>query len=637
MKNRWIHLLIGAAMLSTVGLLATGQVDAATVLTPAQMKAQLTEQDIQEATPNKAETEKNTATNDDIGMPIEEGAGTPYARSRASYPNVNNYILQKNYQHPNVTKELHQFEMFGYKTDDGLPSGVAVHYTDNPTNFSARSEANYEINGGWQSAFVHTFIDASTILNIHNTSYGAWGSGAVGNKYFTQFEMVTARNFEDFAKTTSYSAWYTAYLLHQYNLTPSLAQAHNGVGTVWSHSNISTYLGGTDHTDPDAYFAKYGYDMNQFYAMVQHYYGQMNTNAGWLDGASASTTNIHVSGWHAATEAANKPYSYLFIMDATTNKELKRIKIGRSARADVQSKYPNVVNALNSGFSANIPVDSSLQGKTVRIISRYSSDPFGSTNYVDYAFHGAVKIPSKPKPVVTKASSMDSVKFTNSKMTVRGWYADSASVNKPNRYLVVLNAATNAELGRYRLSTVNRPDVAKKYPQIQGAAKSDFVVNVPLTKQLLGKKIKLTVRYASDVSGNGQVASQTFGSYQTKKAANKAWLDAYTIKKGNKLYAHGWHASDLSLGKPYSYIIVLNAANNRELGRYRIGRIGNRSDVQKKYPTLYNATNSGFNFNLPLKANMKGKYLKIISRYTDDISGNGNFIDYWFSNNTVKG
>lgn len=191
---------MGIALLSTAALLAIGHVNAATVLTPDQMKSQLTEQDIKEATPNKDDTTKDTATNDDIGMPIGEGVEAPMPR--ASYPNVNNYILQKNYQHPNVIKELHQFEMFGYKTNDGLPAGVAVHYTDNPYNYSARNEADYEINGGWQSAFVHTFIDADTILNIHDTNYGAWGSGPVGNKYFTQFEMVTARNFEDFAKTT---------------------------------------------------------------------------------------------------------------------------------------------------------------------------------------------------------------------------------------------------------------------------------------------------------------------------------------------------------------------------------------------------------------------------------------------------
>lgn len=272
MNKQVTSFLVAIATVSATCLLATNSVQGADVLSPSQMKAQLTSQDIKEATP----TAPKKAGTDDIGMPIDSTKSAFRAEPRASYPNVNSYILQNNYQHPNITKELHQFEMFGYKTNDGLPSGVAVHYTANPNSFTAREGADFEINGGWESAFVHTFIDAQNILNIHDTDYGAWGSGRYGNKYFVQFEMVTARNFADFAKTTSYSAWYTAYLLHQYNLTPSLAQAHNGVGTVWSHSDITHYLGGTDHTDPDAYFAMYGYNMQQFFALVQHYYGQMN-------------------------------------------------------------------------------------------------------------------------------------------------------------------------------------------------------------------------------------------------------------------------------------------------------------------------------------------------------------------------
>lgn len=207
-KQKWIKLSIsGALFLSASVMLLNGQASAATVMTPDQMKSQLTEQDIKEATPTGSkETDSDGKATDDIGMPIETKSSAFSGEISRSYPNVNNYILQKNYQHPNITQELHTFSMFGYKTDDVLPSGVAVHYTDNPNNFSARSEADYEINGGWQSAFVHTFIDAGSILSIHETNYGAWGSGAIGNKYFTQFEMVTARNFEDFAKTTSYSA-----------------------------------------------------------------------------------------------------------------------------------------------------------------------------------------------------------------------------------------------------------------------------------------------------------------------------------------------------------------------------------------------------------------------------------------------
>ena len=58
-----------------------------------------------------------------------------------------------------------------------------------------------------------------------------------------------------------------------------------GLGTIWSHSEVSQYLGNTNQTDPDDYFAKYGYDMGQFYELVnQYYYGrQVKVHAGITD------------------------------------------------------------------------------------------------------------------------------------------------------------------------------------------------------------------------------------------------------------------------------------------------------------------------------------------------------------------
>lgn len=88
---------------------------------------------------------------------------------------TNSYIAKHKLQTPKITKEWHTFEMFGYKTKDGRPNGIVFHQTADPHTYSARSEANYEINTGWKNAFVHTFVDAKTILNIHNTDYGCWG------------------------------------------------------------------------------------------------------------------------------------------------------------------------------------------------------------------------------------------------------------------------------------------------------------------------------------------------------------------------------------------------------------------------------------------------------------------------------
>ncbi|WP_225436265.1 GW dipeptide domain-containing protein [Lacticaseibacillus manihotivorans] len=161
--------------------------------------------------------------------------------------------------------------MFDYSTANGRPNGIVFHYTDNATNYSARSEANYKINGGWKNAFVHTFIDHNTILNIHNTNYGSWGAGPMANHRFVQFELVSARNATEFAQSINNAAWYTAYICHMYNLPLTLAGQHYGIGGIWTHHDVTNYLGGTDHTDPDAYLKKWGYSLPQFLDLVKAY------------------------------------------------------------------------------------------------------------------------------------------------------------------------------------------------------------------------------------------------------------------------------------------------------------------------------------------------------------------------------
>lgn len=185
---------------------------------------------------------------------------------------INSYIASNKIQPVGITKELHTFEMFKYSTSGNKPVGVVFHQTANANNYSARNEANYEINGGWEDAFVHTFVDAGTILNIHDTNYGCWGSGPQGNKKFVQFELVTARNRSEFARSISNAAWYVAYLAHEYGWGLTLASQHNGVGTLWTHYDVTHYLGGTDHTDPIAYLNSWGYNTTQFLDLAKAYY-----------------------------------------------------------------------------------------------------------------------------------------------------------------------------------------------------------------------------------------------------------------------------------------------------------------------------------------------------------------------------
>ncbi|MSD83553.1 hypothetical protein GKC31_03465 [Lactobacillus curvatus] len=627
LNKRWVSLVTGITMLSITLLLSSNISNAsvAKVLTPDQMKSGLTDKDIKEATPIDQQkdtelNEKDIIQKDDIGMPIGTSENTKkLIEPRSIYPDVNSYILQHNFKHPNVTQELHEFSMFNYGTSDGKPSGVVVHYTDNPNNYSARSEADYEINGGWQSAFVHTFIDAGTILNIHDTDYGAWGCGPVGNKYFTQFEMVTARNFDDFAKTTSYSAWYTAYLLVKYNLTPSLAQANGGSGTVWTHHNVTQYLGGTDHTDPDAYFAKYGYDVNQFFGLVQYYYVQLETNTADLNAAIVEGNHIHVKGWHVNSKAANQQNSFLFLLDANTKAEVKRYRIQRKNRQDVKNAFPNVTSALNSGFDEEIPVTDDMYGRKLVVMSRYSGDINGNLNNTDYLFNNnVISFPD------ATASHLDTFKIANNKIEITGWHASTASRTAQSSYLILMDASNGQEYKRYKITRTARPDVQAAVPYIYNSLNSGFKLEIPITSDMHGKTFKVISRYASQDNGQGSLSDvnfdQTIGLNENISSINDGWMDA------NMLHVRGWHAIDDIANKPYHTLIFMDANTNSELSRTTVTNT-QRPDVQQAYPNIANSLNSGFSADINLTAKMKGKKIYVLSRYSKTANPNQDFID----------
>ncbi|MCM0725948.1 peptidoglycan recognition protein family protein [Latilactobacillus curvatus] len=625
MNRKLTKFLIGFTMVSATFLFATNNVQAGQVLTPDEMKTQLNSQDTKEATPIK---EKKAKT-DDIGMPIDSSKVKKAIMPKAGYPSVNNYIYQHNYLHPNITQDLHTFSIFNYKTDDNRPNGVVVHYTDNPNNYSARSEADYEINGRWQSAFVHTFIDARTILNIHDTDYGAWGSGAVGNKYFAQFEMVTARNFEDFAKTTSYSAWYTAYLLNKYNLTPSLAQNHNGVGTIWSHHNVTQYLGGTDHTDPDAYFAKYGYDMNQFYALVQHYYDQMPANKASLNSVNVSENEIHVVGWHTAQQTANRPYSYLFLLDSKTHKEVKRYKINRVNRQDVHNIYENITNSLHSGFNNTLTLDNNMHNRSYVLMSRYSSDPNGNTDTVDFTFRNIIKVPKQE----TSVASMDSLTADKKTLSMSGWHASVDSSRYPYSYLIVINAKTGREYKRYAINRTQRDDVRQVYPNIANAGKSGFGLSIPVTNDMRGNTYKVISRYSSTPNGEGAYVDYSFDNQVTVPAIvkqNLGSIDTLTASFNN-VHISGWQANDNAQGRNVHTLIVMDANTHKEIKRMTIAN-SPRNDVAAAYPDLYKAGLSGFSADIPVDSQLQGKNIYFISRYSATANADADYVDYQFIN-----
>lgn len=191
---------------------------------------------------------------------------------------INNYIAQKGFKHSNmVYKSYPNLPNFNYRHGKAKPEGVVVHETANP-NSTIWNEITFMVNN-YNSAFVHAYTDANNIIQVHNTDYGAWGAGPLANERYIHIELVREHNLDNFAKSVNNQAYFVAYELKHYGLTPSRANK-NGGGTVWSHADVSRYLGGTDHTDPETpYFSNWGYSMSEFYELVVKHYNELSANS----------------------------------------------------------------------------------------------------------------------------------------------------------------------------------------------------------------------------------------------------------------------------------------------------------------------------------------------------------------------
>ena len=197
------------------------------------------------------------------------------AASINSIAKQNSYVgvtfLHKMLQTQNI--KYNKFYAHGNKIKyrKGKPEGIVIHETATP-GASAYNEAIY-FNREWKHmySYVHAFVDHKEVIQMMTPNYGVWGAGAVANNRFIQIELCQETTRKKFAKSVNNDAIYAAKLLHRYNIKPSNA-SHTGKGTIWSHHAVSRFLGGTNHTDPDGYFKKWGYSMNDFYSLLKHYY-----------------------------------------------------------------------------------------------------------------------------------------------------------------------------------------------------------------------------------------------------------------------------------------------------------------------------------------------------------------------------
>ncbi len=209
----------------------------------------------------------------------------------------------------NVTKEwIPQLPKIPYRHGRAKPEGIVFHCTSSAGRPDlAGQEATYEART-WNQAFVHFFVDDKKIIQVADTDYIAWGCGSVGNSRFLQIElcMFDVQEKNPFIKAYSQYLQLAATLLLRYRLEPKGVAPY---GTLWSHQDVSKYLGGTTHTDPIAYLSSHGISWAQHLANVHHAYSQLQKKqrfisvTGWfhsLSEAEAAASRIkEMTGWNS--------------------------------------------------------------------------------------------------------------------------------------------------------------------------------------------------------------------------------------------------------------------------------------------------------------------------------------------------
>lgn len=239
---------------------------------------------------------------------------------------INNYISEQGIKPVTIQYREGTFNKWiPYENGVGKPEGVVVHETATP-GATAEDEVSY-FNNNWPTiqTYVHAFVDDTQTINIHSADYAVWGAGPTANSKYIQIELCEVSTTDQFARSVANDAYYVAYRLHQYGLPVEYGK------TVVSHDQTSKMYGETNHTDPTGYFAKWNYDMEQFVALVNTYYNQMDgssTNSGSNDSGSTSTGTNNggiSSNSSEGTVQVNNPSSFMaplvaFNSNGTTSK-----------------------------------------------------------------------------------------------------------------------------------------------------------------------------------------------------------------------------------------------------------------------------------------------------------------------------
>ena len=430
---------------------------------------------------------------------------------------------------------------FGYRNGVGRPEGIVVHETATP-GATAWDEGRY-FNNNWTSvySYVHAVVDNSQTIQLMSTDYGTWGAGPIANVRYIQIELCEVSTRSQFVQSVANDAYYIATLLHQYNLTPSRA-SKSGTGTIWSHNEVSQYLGGTDHGDPDGYFAKWGYSMSDFYSLITYYYNKLgtssnsgNTNTGSNSSSQApatqpvSTKRVKLMRNSYSYDASGKKLSVKTLKAGSSLKVYgSAVKIGNAKYYKyAEGKYVKAGNI--DGTSRTLTANAwtytstgSREWSTAKLLKGKAVVTYGSRVKIKGKAYYMTGFTSNNVAKYVKASNFQAkpVETTTTKRLMRNSYSYDASGKK----------LSNAKL------------TAGSYLKVYGSAVK--IGNAKYYKYAEGKYVK-----AGNIDGTSRTLTHNAYVYTVKGGRN--WNEAKRLK-GTAVVTYG---SRVKLSGKYYYMV----------------------------------------------------------------------------------
>ncbi|MCJ1973627.1 glucosaminidase domain-containing protein [Lactococcus carnosus] len=559
---------------------------------------------------------------------------------KVSASDVNDYIIRNNVKPAGEELQLGRI----YNQDSSKNGNINMNYDGGKPQMIVIHDIGVDggsINGSidymvrtQDSAFVHAFVDDSRLITIADKDKKSWGSGAYGNKYGIQIEQIRVAGYTAFYKQIATLANWTAQQMDKYDMgapklmsSPSTPQKNDlsvrPDGNLTTHKMLSyKFNQTTNHVDPDEYWARFGYDINQFRDLVSKYYNDIKTkqNIGYLDsvGITGEGNSIKVRGWHYSL----KKYEYLFIMDANTGREISRQQVtAPDIRNDIKNFY-NYPNAEKSGFNVTLPTP---QGRDVYIMSRKTDDSRGG----DIGGADDIRFTSNPITTFTNRGYLDSISLTGNTLAMRAWFWAGQSYKY--QFIFALDANTGRELSRKAANMETRSDVKMSLNDLDNSEKSGIrdQLEVPIDKTII-----MMIRRTNDPQGNeiGGKSDYIFGDTPISTYKGKFYQDNLSIND-TVLKTHGWFWTE-NLTYKYQYVFVMDKNTNQELAR-KLTPILSRPDVKNYLGSFATADMTGFDASMEVPSN---KQAYIMVRRTNDPEGNeiGGFAQVSYTDNVVN-